>query len=160
MPQVVPELVYSKLRWSLVLVTVLPVPLVMGAVVGVTGGSVWLGPLVAAIGVALLVRSPLCRGLACTDEGILVRRDAYRLIARWDDVVEVSVRRRQFLLRAEELILADSEVQPIDSRNRPSRIPPAVYKAGADRRIQVSFYDKHWRTGRIGEELRLRGVID
>lgn len=90
---------------------------------------------------------------------MVVQRDAYRLLAGWDDVAEVRTRWHQ-LLRVEELLLTGSELRPVDSRGRPSQVPKGVRRAGADRLVQVSFYDKNWREGPIGEQLRRRGVID
>jgi hypothetical protein len=143
----------------MVLASALPGPLLLGAAVGLLLGSIWPGLLIAAAGSALLARRPRRRSLTSTSEGVLVQRDGYRLVAGWQDIAGVRVGRHQGLFPVEELVLARSELRPMDSRGRPSRVPQGAQQAGADRRIQVSFYDKNWRTGAIGDQLRRRGIL-
>jgi hypothetical protein len=136
---------------------VLPGPLLLGLALGLLY-SLWVGFVVAAVWALMMIRTPRRRSLACTDEGLVVQRDAYRLLARWEDVAGVRTRWHQ-LLRVEELLLTGSELQPVDSRGRTSQVPRGVQRRGADLVVQVSFYDKNWRDGPIGDELRRRGVI-
>jgi hypothetical protein len=139
--------------------SVLPGPVLLGVAVCFLLGSIWPGLVVAAAGVAVLTRRPRRRGLAWTDQGLVVQRDAYRLLASWEDVAEVRSRRIQGLLRADELVVSRSDLQAVDSRGRASAIPDGVRRSGADQRIQMSFFDKNWRRGRIGDELRRRDLI-
>jgi hypothetical protein len=156
--QAAPESTFVRLRWPLVLASVLLGPLLLGLAVGLVFTSVWPGLVMAAACALPMTRRPRRRGLAWTEEGLVVQRDAYRLLARWDDVAAVRTRRHR-LLRVEELVLTGSELQPVDSRGRTSRIPDGVRRVGADLFVQVSFYDRNWRRGPIGEQLRRRGVI-
>lgn len=132
-------------------------PLLLGLALGLLYSG-WLGLAVGAACVVSMLGRPRRRTLAWTEDGLVVQRDAYRLHATWDDVAEVRTRWHQ-LLRVEELVLTRSELRPVDSRGRTSQIPKGVRRRGADRIVQVSFYDKNWREGPIGEQLRRRGVI-
>lgn len=149
----------SRLRWPIVLASALPGPLFLGAAISLLFGSVWPGLLIAAAAGTLLCRRPRRRSLSCTSEGVLVQRDGFQLVAGWQDIAGTRVGRHQGLLPVEELLLSRSEVRPVDSRGRSSRVPHGLQQAGVDRRIQVSFYDKNWRTGQIGDQLRRRGIL-
>jgi hypothetical protein len=117
-------------------------------------------PLAAALlafGIPGLIRASH-RSLTITNDGIELQRDKYRLDASWDAVVGLERGRRRGLLRADELLLADSRISAVDYRGRRTTLPPGLEGHPATRRVQVNFYDGDWATGPIGEHLKAKGV--
>lgn len=98
------------------------------------------------------------RALTLTDDGLQLQRDTYRLEAPWHMVVGVDRGRRRGLLRADELILADSRITALDHRNETTTLPKRLQGHPATSRVQVSLYDRDWASGPIGEYLRARGI--
>jgi hypothetical protein len=98
------------------------------------------------------------RALTLTDDGLRLQRDAYRLEVPWHMVVGVDRGRRRGLLRADELVLADSKIVALDHRNETTRLPKGLQGHPATSRVQVSLYDPDWASGPIGEHLRARGI--
>jgi hypothetical protein len=82
-------------------------------------------PLAAALlafGIPTLVRASR-RSLTVGRDGIQLQRDTYRLDASWDAVVGLERGRRRGLLRADELILADSSISAVDYRGGKTTLP-------------------------------------
>ncbi|WP_343986265.1 hypothetical protein [Terrabacter terrae] len=98
------------------------------------------------------------RALTLTDDGVQVQRDKYRMDVPWHTVVGVDRGRRRGLVRADELILADSRIVALDHRNQTTTLPKGLQGHPATSRVQVSLYDRDWASGPIGEHLRARGI--
>lgn len=98
------------------------------------------------------------RALTLTDDGVQLQRDKYRLDAPWHKVVGVDHGRRRGLVKADELILADSRIIALDHRNQTTTLPKGMQNHPATSRVQVSLYDREWASGPIGERLRARGI--
>ena len=130
----------------LLLLTVRPLKLALAAVL-----------VLLAIGAWGLVRVSR-RSLTVTDEGMQLQRDKYRLTAPWDAVEAVHRGRRRGLVKADELILADSWIVAIDHAGRTTALPKGVEGHPAPRRVQVSLYERDWPSGPIGQHLRARGI--
>jgi len=118
------------------------------------------------IAILVLVVSPLPtirrvrkRSLTVTDDGLELQRDRYALRVPWDAVSGVRRCRLQGVMAVDELQLADSTLIGRNSRGRNQQISPRVRKHAGARCIHISIYDKDWRDGRIGTELRSRGVL-
>ena len=152
------------IRWPVAVLSSLTIPVVSGLLC-----LVFLRPLAMGAGIGLVlavaILLPACgrirrRTLQVDASGLTVQRDTYRMRAGWDDVVGVQRRRHQGLLVVDELVLADSSLEAVDSRGRPSTIPDDLPGQPATRRVMVSLYDKEWRTGPVGEHLpaHLRGA--
>jgi hypothetical protein len=60
-------------------------------------------------------------------------------------------------LTADELLLSESELIARDSQLR--EVALSAVPEQAARRVQVSFYDRGWRSHAIGDELRRRGIL-
>ena len=117
-------------------------------------------PLAAALlafGLPSLVRASR-RSLTVTEDGIQLQRDTYRLDASWDAVVGLERGRRRGLLRADEVLLADSRISAVDYRGRKTTLPQELEGHAATRRVQVNLYDRDWASGPIGEHLKAKGV--
>ena len=98
------------------------------------------------------------RALTLSDDGVQLQRDKCRLDAPWHTVVGVDRGRRRGLVKADELILADSRIIALDHRNQATTLPKRLQGHPATSRVQVSLYDRDWASGPIGERLRARGI--
>lgn len=95
------------------------------------------------------------RNLSVTAIGLQVQRDRCALVTRWQDVTGVNRRRHQLLLPVEELRLSDSELLEPSSTGKPMRdCPPHCPETGRPDASTSGLYDKNWRTGPIGDQLR------
>ncbi len=151
-----------QLRWSIAAGTTAVLPVLLGAVIAVTlrpvGLGVGLGVAVALAFGVTAARRVRRRTLTVFANGLTVQRDKYALTAPWSAVTGVRQRKLQGLLPVDELVLSESTVLPRDSRGRPSTVPAGLAGHPALLRIQVSLYDRDWRAGLIGAELRRHGV--
>lgn len=92
--------------------------------------------------------------LTVSDEGMVVQRPSYRLMAAWSDVIEVR-QRPGMVAKVDELVLRDARTESVDDRGKTGRLPRTMTEDDiALRRIRVSNFDKHWRDGPIGDHLR------
>ena len=99
------------------------------------------------------------RLLQIGDTGLHVQRDKYALDVSWDSAIEISHRRMLLgLIRVDDVTFTESTVIPTDSRGRPTAVPSKLAGHPGRTRVQINFYDKGWRSGSIGKELRLRGI--
>lgn len=133
-----PEPTTYPLRWPVALTRALLAPGLGGVVVAVLVDP-W--PVGLLLGLALtgsfgaLTLSRVRRhALTVTADGLRLQLDDDALEARWEEVTGIRRRRLGGLLPVEELTLGDSPTVP------------------------VSFFDKAWRHGPVGEQLRRRGI--
>jgi hypothetical protein len=152
-----------RVRWPIAFATSALAPILLGVVVAVVVRPVGLGMglaiVVAGVLSAIAVRRVRRRTLSVSPDGLVVQRDKYGLHAPWEAVVGVQRRRLQGVLAVDELALSESTPVARNSRGQSSRLPSTLAGHPAALRIQVSVYDKNWRNGPIGNELRLRGVL-
>ena len=114
------------------------------------------------VGLALFVRNVVRvrrRSLTVGDDGLVVQRDAYRLVVPWSAVRSVQSRTHQRVMRVEELLVEGAQVEAVDRRGRPTDVAPQLADHPATTRVLVSLYDRDWRDGPIGRELRSLGVL-
>ncbi|MFD6445077.1 hypothetical protein ACFWEJ_08240 [Promicromonospora sp. NPDC060204] len=150
-----------RIRQDLAVLLVLPIPILTAAISLVlitTQQPVLVALAVVYIAVSMVLairmyRRVRNRTLTVSESGVTVQRDAYRIEAPWSEVVGIDRKRRQGLL-ADELVLANPVVTFVDAAGKPTRVPKAAAGHPALQRIQVSFYDKSWREGPIGDRLR------
>ncbi|MFI2486892.1 hypothetical protein ACH47X_08280 [Promicromonospora kroppenstedtii] len=150
-----------RIRRDLAALLVLPIPILTAAIslVLITTQRpvlVVLAVVYVVVSVVLMIRmyrQARRRTLTVSDTSLVVQRDAYRIGAPWSEVVGIDRKRRQGLL-ADELVLASPVVTFVDAADKPTRVPKAAAGHPALQRIQVSFYDKNWREGPIGDRLR------
>ena len=156
-------LVTYPLRWPPALLEAFLVPGLGGLLVTVVVDpwpiGLLLGVALAASFGALRLARARRRTLTVTDEGLLLQRDRYGLSARWEDVTGIQPRRLAGVLPVDELLLTDRELVARTSTGTERELPDGLDEHPASRRVQVSLYDKGWRTGPIGEELRRSGVL-
>ena len=150
------------LRWVPTLLSTAPVPILLGVAValllrplalGIAGGVV-----VAAIITAVRAQRVRRRTLTITEDGLQVQRDSYALDIPWTNITGTRSRRLQGMLPVEELIVTDARIIERDSRGKAAAPSSKLAGSPALTRVQVSLYDKNWRSGPIGE--RLRDLID
>lgn len=98
------------------------------------------------------------RTLTISDSGLLLQRDKYVLSAPWDSITGVERRKVWGVIPVEELTLSSGELIARGSRGNTAPTPEALAKDPAARRIQISFYDEHWRDGPVGDHLRRLGL--
>ena len=79
-----------------------------------------------------------------------------RLDASWGAVVGLERGRRRGLLRADELILADSRISAVDGPGRKTTLPHGLLGHPATHQVQVNLYDRDWASGAIGEHLKAK----
>ena len=152
-----------RLRWPVVLFTSLLAPGLGGLVIALAVRPVLVGCLLGALLAlsfgALNIARVRRRQLTVDLSGLEVHRDKYGLRASWQQVIGAERRWRQGW-RVDELVLAGSDVFAHRRRGVEAQLPKGVADHPATRRIQVSAYDKRWRDGPIGAELRRVGRID
>lgn len=155
--------VTMRVRWPLALSSSALVPILLGVVIAIVvrpvGLGVGLAVVVAGALLAIAVRRVRRRTLIPAPDGLVVQRDGYGLHTPWEAVVSVRRRRLQGILPVEELVLSESTPIARNSKGRTSPLPSNLAAHPAALRIQVSVYDKHWRDGPVGNELRRYGVL-
>ena len=129
-----PEPTTYPLRWPVALTRAFLAPGFGGVVVAVLVDpwpiGLLLGLALAASFGALALARARHRTLTVTTDGLLLQLDSDALEARWEEVTGIRRRRLGGLMPVEELTL------------------------GERRTVPVSLYDKAWRDGRIGDQLR------
>ncbi|MGN6637197.1 MAG: hypothetical protein ACTHJ6_17285 [Oryzihumus sp.] len=134
-----PEPTTYPLRWPVALTRAFLVPglggVVVASVVDPWPIGLLLGLALAASFGALALARARHRTLTVTTDGLLLQLDSDALEARWEEVTGIRRRRLGGLLRVEELTLGERR-----------------------RTVPVSLYDKAWRDGRIGDQLRDRRI--
>lgn len=150
-----------RLRWPIALLQAFLVPGVGGLLVALVVQPWPIGltlglALAASFGGLTLARARR-RTLTVSDAGLAVQRDRYALSARWEEVTGIQRRRHQGVA-VDELVLGHSTLVARTSTGREQDLPGDLEGHPATTRIQVSFYDKEWRDGPIGEQLRRRGI--
>ena len=133
-----PEPTSYPLRWPIALTRAFLAPGLGGVVVAVLVDPWPVGLLLGlALGGsfgALTLSRVRRRTLTVTADGLRLQLDDDALEARWEEVTGIRRRRLGGVLPVEELTLGDSQTVP------------------------VSLYDKAWRDGPVGEQLRRRGI--
>ncbi|GAB3658218.1 hypothetical protein GCM10027596_14290 [Nocardioides korecus] len=152
-----------RIRWPVALGTSLPVPVALGALLGLVIRPVALGVLegvvLAAVFGLLGVLRVRRRTLTVHDDVLVVQRDQYRLVVPWASVTGVQRRRHQRVMAVEELVCSGARVEAVDSRGRTSRLPEKLTGHPALTRVMVSLYAEDWRSGPIGERVRAAGTV-
>jgi MFS superfamily sulfate permease-like transporter len=152
-----------RIRWPIVIGTTVPAPLIVGIVVAVVVRPVALGVAVGVLAAGFFAvsssRRMRRRWLEIDDDGLRVQRDRYALEASWADATSVSARKVLGILPVEELFLSERTLIARASNDKDVVFPPKLPEYLATRRVQVNLYDKNWRTGPIGDQLRRRRLI-
>jgi hypothetical protein len=142
-----------RVRWELAALSAL----IPAALFGTAFGLVTLSALPGAVsGVTLFAVLTLIarrRNLELTADGLIVDRGSYRISGRWADVSGVE-RRRRGLLVADELVFSSTHLEFAPKASE--RFRQRVLAAGADKRVQISVYQRNWRKGPIGAALEGR----
>jgi hypothetical protein len=152
-----------RIRWVIAIGTTLPLPLFGGLVIAVALRPRLLGIAVGLV-VALIFTARMSvrirrRSLTITPTGLDVQRDTYAMQVPWEAIVAVTKYRIQRYLPVEELRFTQAELIGRTSRGQVRSAPDLPAGAPALHRIQVSLYDRHWRAGPIGDELRRRAIL-
>jgi hypothetical protein len=121
--------------------------------------GILLGVIVAAAVGAVSVRRVRRRAMHVTGEGLEVQRDKYGLQASWAAVTGVRQSRLLRLVPVDVLVLAEATPIARTSRGKTTTPPARLAHHPAAKAVQVSFYDKDWCAGVIGDELRRRGIL-
>lgn len=145
-------------RWGLTLISTCIVPLLVAATVALFVAPAWFGPVIGLLIWVFLAARVRRRSLSLDERGFVVQRDRYRLSATWEEVSSVRQRRLQHVLLVDELLLDGAQLEPLTSRGRSGQLPRAVSETGADKRVQVSVYNRRWRDSIVGDKLRARGL--
>ncbi|TQL56948.1 hypothetical protein [Oryzihumus leptocrescens] len=134
-----PEPTTCPLRWPVALTRSFLAPGLGGVVVAVLVDpwpvGLLLGLALAASFGSLALARARRRSLTVSTDGLLLQRHDDALEAGWEEVTGIRRRRLGGLLPVEELTLRDSGTVP------------------------VSLYDKAWRDGPIGAQLRAGGIL-
>jgi hypothetical protein len=147
-----------RLRPIVLFGSTLLLPVLAAAAVSALLEPVWVGPAIAFTAWLPGFLRARKRRLVVTRTGLSVVRDRYRMHVQWGHVIAVESRRRQGML-AEEWVLEHSDLEAHGTGRRATRTLDRARRVGADRRVQISFYDKSWREGVVGNALRYQGVI-
>jgi hypothetical protein len=142
-----------RVRWEIAAFSALIPAVLFGVSFGLVTHGAGTG---AAFGVILLaILTPIARrrSLELTADGLIVDRGRYRLSGRWADVSEIE-RRRRGLLVAEELVFSSTHLEFAPGVSERFRL--RVLASGADKRVQISVYQRNWRKGPVGAAVEAR----
>jgi hypothetical protein len=152
-----------RIRWPIVAAESVVVPVLAGLIAVVLVRNTPIA--IAVVGVIVIIVTAL-RGarvrrrlLQVNGTGLHVQRDKYALDVAWDSAIGIHQRRMLLgLIRVDDLTFSESTVVATDSRGRPAAVPHKLASHPGRTRVQINFYDQGWRSGAIGNELRLRGI--